>query len=136
MWRVLAQLWHEEFQCQSDIAELTSIDLTTLSRLLKTIETMGLITRTRSSENARVVRVATTPKGRALTRRIIPLAHRYEMLAVGAIRPEKIDALKDLLTEIYGNISAYHRELARRSRKPSGRTKLANRERKTRPGAR
>jgi len=108
MWRVLAQLWHDEFQRQNDISERTTIEPATLSRLLKSIEAKGLIVRTRSSSNAREVGVALTRKGRALTKRIIPLAARYEALAVGSIPPEKIDLVKDVLVQIYQNIATYH----------------------------
>jgi DNA-binding MarR family transcriptional regulator len=108
MWRVLAQLWHDEFQRQNDISERTAIEPATLSRLLKSIEAKGLIVRTRSSTNAREVGVALTKEGRALTKRIIPLAVRYEALAVGSIPPEKIDMVKDVLIEIYQNIASYH----------------------------
>ena len=108
MWRVLAQLWHDEFQRQNDIAERTSIEPATLSRLLKSIEAKGLIVRTRSNANAREVGVALTEKGRALTKRIIPLALRYEALAIGTIAPGKIELVEDVLIEIYENIASYH----------------------------
>jgi DNA-binding MarR family transcriptional regulator len=108
MWRVLAQLWHDEFQRQNDISERTAIEPATLSRLLKSIEAKGLILRTRSSTNAREVGVALTRKGRALTQRVIPLAMRYEALAIGSMSPEKVDLVKDALIEIYQNIASYH----------------------------
>lgn len=108
MWRVLAQLWHDEFQRQNDISERTTIEPATLSRLLKSIEAKGLIVRTRSSSNAREVGVALTRKGRALTKRIIPLAVRYEALAVGSIPPEQIDRVKDVLIQVYQNIATHH----------------------------
>jgi len=108
MWRVLAQLWHADFQRQSDISERTTIEPATLSRLLRSIESKGLIVRTRSSSNAREVGVALTKKGRDLTKRIVPLAVRYEALAAGTVPPEKINMVKDVLIEIYRNIASYH----------------------------
>ncbi len=118
MWRVLAQLWHDDFQRQSDISERTAIEPATLSRLLKSIEAKGLIARTRSATNGREVCVALTKEGRALTKRILPLAVRCEALAAGTIPPEKIDMVKDVLIEVYRNIASYHDALQRKPVKP------------------
>ena len=108
MWRVLAQLWHADFQRQSDISERTTIEPATLSRLLRSIEAKGLIVRTRSPTNGREVGVALTKEGRALTKRILPIAVRYEALAAGTIPSDKINVVKDVLIEIYRNIASYH----------------------------
>ena len=43
MWRVLAVLAQAGEQRQIDLAELTSIDASTLSRLVKTVQRLGLV---------------------------------------------------------------------------------------------
>lgn len=119
MWRVLAQLWHEKVQRQNDIADRTSMEPATLSRLLKSMEAMDLIIRTRSIENAREVGVALTPKGRALTNKIIPIALRSEALAIGDIPKERIELVRDVLIELFGNIAAYYNSVVPPSRRLS-----------------
>jgi DNA-binding MarR family transcriptional regulator len=119
MWRILAQLWHEEYRCQTELAALTSTDPATLSRLLRSMEAKGMVSRQRPKENGREVRVMMTAKGRALTKRIIPLALQYEALAVNGIEPAQIELVKDVLTQMYDNIAAYHDQLLRQARPPN-----------------
>ena len=69
MWRVLAALHHRDGLRISDLAGLTSIDISTLSRLIGKMEKRCLVTRRRSPEaDGRVVTVAVAPAGQAATR--------------------------------------------------------------------
>ncbi len=65
MWRVLAVLADTGEQRQVDLADMTSIDAPTISRLVTRLAHMKLVTRTRSSTSNREVGVALTPKGAA-----------------------------------------------------------------------
>jgi DNA-binding MarR family transcriptional regulator len=47
MWRVLVELWHNGDHRLGELAERASIDLSTLSRLLVTMQRKGLIVRRR-----------------------------------------------------------------------------------------
>ena len=53
MWRVLAGLSTSGKQRQIDVAEVTSIDVSTMSRLITRLVSLGLVTRTRSDTNSR-----------------------------------------------------------------------------------
>jgi len=105
-WRVLASLWPDHARAQIDLAALTAIDVSTLSRLLAAMERRGLVERTRSRDDARVVTVAASTKGREVTRSILPLALRYEALATGGLKPAEVDRLKALLTRVFANLPA------------------------------
>ena len=72
MWRVLAVLANDDGQRQIDVAARTSIDVSTLSRVVTRLVKMGLVTRTRSATNNREVVVRLTPKGAAILARVIP----------------------------------------------------------------
>ena len=50
MWRVMAVLASNGRQRQIDLAELTSIDASTLSRIVTRLGRLGLVTRTRSHD--------------------------------------------------------------------------------------
>jgi DNA-binding MarR family transcriptional regulator len=107
MWRVLAALHHADGQRVSDVAALTSIDVTTLSRVLDGMERRGLAQRRRSRNgDARVVRIHVTPKGRTITGKIIPLARRYETVALAGFSPAERETLKTMLRRVYRNIEA------------------------------
>src|SRR5580700_6288236 len=66
MWRVMAVLASNEAQRQIDLADLTSIEASTLSRLVSRLVRMGLVTRARSTNSNREVVVKLSPKGQTL----------------------------------------------------------------------
>ena len=74
MWRVLAALSSNDGQRQIDLAAMTSIDVSTLSRVVSRLVRMGLVTRTRSATNSREVVVRLSGKGAGLVARMIPRA--------------------------------------------------------------
>src|SRR5258705_12366031 len=84
-WRVMAVLANRGKQRQIDLADMTSIEVSTLSRLITRMVRMGLVTRRRSENSNREVVVDLAAKGRGLVNRIIPLAHRLETSAGGRI---------------------------------------------------
>jgi DNA-binding MarR family transcriptional regulator len=107
MWRVLAALNHADGQRVSDLAELTSIDVSTLSRLLGAMQKKGFVERRRPGRgDARIVTVRVTERGRAATARVIPLARRYEAVALAGFTAGEQLALKAMLVRVYGNIGA------------------------------
>src|SRR5580704_5925688 len=65
-WRVLAALANNGGLRQTDLAELTSIDASTLSRLITRLARDGLVKRTRSNADSREVAVALTPRAKSL----------------------------------------------------------------------
>src|SRR5262249_56405460 len=72
MWRVLAVLANNDGQRQIDVAARTSIDVSTLSRVVTRLVKMGLVARTPSPTHnpERVVR--TRPKGAAVLAPRVP----------------------------------------------------------------
>jgi len=127
MWRVMAVLASKGGQRQIDLAGLTSIDVSTLSRLVTRLIAAGIVSRTRSASSTREVEVRLTPKGRAIVARIIPLAREYETVASAGVRAEELVTIKNGLRRIYANMkdrerpasaqrrSSKHRGLRRRS---------------------
>ncbi len=106
MWRVMAALHARGTRRVGELAELTSIELSTLSRLLAAMDRRGLVERRRAEADARSVLVRLTPPGSRLTRRIIPEALRYEAVALNAFGQEEAEALKAMLRRVYENIAA------------------------------
>ncbi len=105
MWRVLAALNHADGQRVSDLAALTSIDVSTLSRLLGAMQRKGLVERRRADgADARVVIIHAMPRGRAITAKIVPLARRYETVALAGFSKEEQQTLKSMLARVYRNI--------------------------------
>src|ERR1700680_2070282 len=71
MWRVIAVLASAGRQRQIALAELTSTDALTLSRLVTRRVRLGLVTRARSASSNREVAVKLSAKGAAVVARLI-----------------------------------------------------------------
>jgi MarR family transcriptional regulator, organic hydroperoxide resistance regulator len=106
MWRVLTELWQSGDHRLGELAERTSIDLSTLSRLIASMQRKQLVTRRRSGLDRRALSLTLTEKGLKLAERVTPYAHYYENLAMKGLTPSEIIILKDLLSRIFNNLDA------------------------------
>lgn len=104
MWRVMAALDHRGGQRVGQLAAMTSIEVSTLSRLLGAMEEKGLVLRQRSDEDARTVTVGLTELGARLTGQIIPTALHYEEVALQGFAPRETAALKAMLARVFKNL--------------------------------
>jgi MarR family transcriptional regulator, organic hydroperoxide resistance regulator len=104
MWRVLAVLASNGSQRQIDLADLTSIEASTLSRLVSRLIRMGLAIRTRSARSNREVTVKLSPKGGALVARLIPIARELETTAVAGVSVAELAVVKRCLRRMYDNV--------------------------------
>jgi DNA-binding MarR family transcriptional regulator len=106
MWRVLAGLSANGKRRQIDLAELTSTDVSTISRLITRLVSLGLVTRTRSDTNNREVSVELSARGRALVNRLIPRARELEGEAVAGIPAADLAITRETLRRMYRNMTA------------------------------
>ena len=104
MWRVMVALSHGGSQRQIDIAEMTSIDVSTLSRLVTRMIRMGIVSRTRSDTNNREVTVELTAKGRAQLNRLIPRGRAMEQEAVAGMSGADLAVTRAALRHMYDNL--------------------------------
>ncbi|EGP08541.1 MarR family winged helix-turn-helix transcriptional regulator [Afipia clevelandensis] len=63
---VMAVLWEKDGRTVGEIGEKLLLESSTLTPLLKRLETAGMVRRTRDQDDERVVRIQLTPKGAAL----------------------------------------------------------------------
>ena len=106
MWRVMAALASGGGRRQIDLAVLTSIDASTLSRLITRLVRMGLVTRSRSMSSNREVAVKLSAKGRALVIRLIPIARAYEGAAISGLAADELAVVKRCLRRMYANMQS------------------------------
>ncbi len=112
MFRVLAVLTEAVKPHRvGELSALTSIEMSTMSRLLTEMQRRGLITRKRPENNQRSLSVATTKKGAELAARLIPRAANYERVAMGDLSPKRAAQLKAELTQIYGRLDELEAEI-------------------------
>ena len=105
MWRVLAALSNNGEQRQIDLVSMTSIDASTMSRLVTRLVRDGLVTRSRSKTSNREVVIELSPKGRALVEGLIPIAKDMEKLAIAGISAKELEIVKKALRAMYANLT-------------------------------
>ena len=100
-WRVLIALYQGGKQTVGDLSELTSINFSTLSRVLDRMEDKNLARRQRGADDARSFTVILTSKGKAVTEKILPDAKDLEVLATSAFTEAELNELRELLSKLY-----------------------------------
>ncbi|MDP3158546.1 MAG: MarR family winged helix-turn-helix transcriptional regulator [Reyranella sp.] len=103
-WRVLAALRERDGRRMGDLSETTSIEVSTLTRLVDGMEKKGLVARRRDAADARAVTLHATPAGRRMTRIILPIAERYEKVALEGFSETEATVLKTALRRLFDNM--------------------------------
>lgn len=105
-WRVLAALRERDGQRMGELSTMTAIEVSTLTRLVDAMEKKGLVLRRRDSQDARVVTLHVSRPGKRLTARILPIAERYEHVALRGFAAREVTLLKAALRRLYANMDA------------------------------
>jgi DNA-binding MarR family transcriptional regulator len=105
MWRVLLTLASAGAQRLVDLSDQTSVEVSTLSRLVGKLTQKGLVRRARAENSNREVTIALTGKGSALVSELIPIARDLEQTAISHLSPSELAALKKTLRRIYQNLT-------------------------------
>jgi MarR family transcriptional regulator, organic hydroperoxide resistance regulator len=105
MWRALAALSDNGGQRLVDLSAMTSIDVSTLSRMVSRLARLGLVTRMRSRKSDREIVVTLTPKGRTMLTRLIPMALRFEQVAIARISLDDLVVAKRVLRQMHENMA-------------------------------
>jgi DNA-binding MarR family transcriptional regulator len=106
-WRVLAVLSNNGALRQTDLAEMTSIDASTLSRLITRLVRTGLVRRTRSKKDSREVAVALTRKAEILMARLVPVAVGLQNSATRNLSKRDLATLKRVLRKMHDNLTRW-----------------------------
>ena len=106
MYRVLAALAEQGMpQRLGELAALTSVEASTLSRLLGQMQRKGLITRERPQADQRSLAVDLAPDGVVMAARLIPRAAHYEAVATGDLSAKEAALLKAALGRVDANMA-------------------------------
>jgi DNA-binding MarR family transcriptional regulator len=111
MYRVMAALWENGDQRLSDLATVTTAEISTLSRLIGEMKRKGLVTRSRLEDNGRTVAINLTPKGKSLVEELMPIAVHFEDVAVSNFSVSEISRLKVVFREIYQSLGSIEPEI-------------------------
>ena len=109
IWRVLAALREKDGRRMGDLSKTTAIEVSTLTRLVDNMEKGGLVERRRDAVDARAIALRVTPAGKRLTKRILPIAERYEAVALKGFTMREAEGLRSALRRLYANMEALER---------------------------
>lgn len=101
-WRVLRVLDEEGPMEQTALAARACLLLSSLTRILKTMEGEGLLTRASDPGDRRKSIVSVTDKGRGLIRTHLPQAEAIFAALTARYGAERMEELLDLLEELHG----------------------------------
>ncbi len=111
-WRALAALYSRRKEARictgictmSELAELASIDRTTLTRTVDRMQEAGWLSRGADGEDMRVTRLALTPAGERLFARVWPTVSQLNDAAVAGISPTMVERLRGALAQMKSNL--------------------------------
>ena|SRR6476619_2203118 len=106
MWRVVAALSDGGRQRQIDLAGTTSIEASTMSRLVTRLVRRRLVDRSRSRMNGREVTIELTSSGKHLVDQLIPIALAVERSAIGTMGARDLIRMKQALRSMYASLQS------------------------------
>lgn len=102
---VLYRLAIDEGMTQSQLAEALCLDASTVTKTLGRLERDGLVERRADRDDARVLRVHLTARGRGLVRPVIEIWDRAEQRLVKNLSEAERLLLRRLLAEVLVNLT-------------------------------
>jgi DNA-binding MarR family transcriptional regulator len=87
----------------AELAREYGIDASAVTRLIDRLEKRGLLTRVRSNEDRRVVRLALTPEGHAIAARMPAIFNGVLDNLLNGFTPEEVGFLKSMLRRVLAN---------------------------------
>ena len=106
-WRALAALYAQRQCTMSELADLATIDRTTLTRTIDRMQDAGWLERLADEEDMRVTRLALTASGRRMFERIWPEVYRLNELALAGLSNSQIELLRKILGQMRANLEDY-----------------------------
>lgn len=106
-WRALAALYARKHCTMGELAELATIDRTTLTRTVDRMQDAGWLTRLADEADMRVTRLSLTAAGRRMFDRIWPEVQQLNALALEGLSQAEIQQLRRTLERMRTSLDAY-----------------------------
>ena len=111
MYRVMAAIWESPGQRLNDLSTMTTIEISTLSRLVGNMEKLDFVLRRRLEDNARTVAIHLTERGEQLVQELMPIAQHFEEVAVSGLSAANLKVMKKSLVTVYESLNTLESEL-------------------------
>lgn len=122
-WRVVITIYVHGPQSLGALAERTSVNLSTLSRLVGAMERQKLVRRRRVEGNGRTVTIDLLPRGRERCEYFLPFALDFEKSITRRFSESDLADLRELLARFYAVVSEDRPPLLKPRSKSARRTR-------------
>ncbi len=99
-WRILAALGNRREVAAKTVGRSSALDKMQVSRAVARLEKRGLVDRHEDAADRRNQILRLTPAGRALYRKIVPLALAREAYILSALESDEVAALDRIMTKL------------------------------------
>lgn len=125
-WTFLRILWEKDGITQRALSEAAGVMEPTTYSALTGMEKLGYIERRQSAENKKNMYVFLTEHGRALEKKLVPLAIEVNEISMQGMKEEDIGTTRKVLLEMIKNLAADEREAEGSERKMPSTRQLGN----------
>jgi len=125
-WTFLRILWEKDGITQRALSEAAGVMESTTYSALTGMEKLGYIERRQSAENKKNMYVFLTEHGRALEKKLVPLAIEVNEISMQGMKEEDIGTTRKVLLEMIKNLAADEREAEGSERKMPSTRQLGN----------
>jgi DNA-binding MarR family transcriptional regulator len=101
---ILMQLWDDDGQSQKALGQTQRFDHSTIAKSVRRLETAGLVSRKKSSDDGRVTLVFLTDAGQALKERTLAIWTELERRTVHSLTSEEQAQLVTIARKIIPNL--------------------------------
>jgi DNA-binding MarR family transcriptional regulator len=104
-WTFLRILWEHDGLTQKQLSDEAGVMEPTTFAAVTAMERLGYVTREQRPGNRKNVHATLTPRGRALKRKLVPLAEEVNRIGVHAIAPAEVATTRRVLLAIITNLA-------------------------------
>jgi DNA-binding MarR family transcriptional regulator len=105
-WTFLRILWLKDGLTQRELSELAGVMEPTTFAAVKAMEQMGLVERRQLAGNRKNMHVFLTRSGRALQKKLVPLAEEVNHVSVAGSTEAQVQAVRQFLLLMLENLAA------------------------------
>jgi DNA-binding MarR family transcriptional regulator len=104
-WTFLRILWLKDGLTQKELSDLAGVMEPTTFSAVRAMETMGLIERRQLAGNRKNMHVFLTDTGRALEKKLVPLAEEVNHISVAGLPAATVKSLRQTLLTMMENLA-------------------------------
>ena len=104
-WTFLRILWEQDGPTQKQLSDEAGVMEPTTFAAVTAMEQLGYVRREQRPGNRKNMHVMLTPKGRALKRKLVPLAEEVNRIGIAGVDAKRVAAAPDVLIAIIVNLA-------------------------------